>query len=197
MNILDQDISPSTAEQARLELSVAASGAERANRPKALLYGAIFLLIVASIYTLAGLRSRSAALGRVAAARLQTTKIIELTNEVRELKDKLGARGVDYNPQMANYLGQLADDNHAQAASAITEAGVGDSIANMQQKRYRAQFIDQHPESLLAFLNATQSSPLTAGIEIARIEVRPGTPDETGQVRWKMDVDFNRWERKR
>src|SRR5207253_1956087 len=106
-NILDQDISPSTAEQARLELSLAASGAERSNRPKLLLYIAVFLLVIASIYALTGLRARGAALGRVATARQQTYKLIELTNEVRELKDKLAARGVDYNPQMANYLGQL------------------------------------------------------------------------------------------
>ncbi|GEM_PF-2477024 len=198
MSTLDQTIPPSLAEQARLELNMAASGSERANRPRGFLYGAIALLIVASIYMLFGVRFRSSALARVEAARQQSGKIIELANETRALQSSLASRGVDYNPQMPIFLEQLAREKHAEPASAITEIGVGSSVANMQQKKYRATFVNQDPEALLAFLNATQESPLTAGIEISRLEVKPGAPNETtGQVLWKLDVDFSRWERKR
>lgn len=197
MNTLDHDISASAAEQARLELSVAAAGAERANRPRILLVGAFILMAIAAIYTISGLTSRTAALSRVAKARTDAAATITLTNEVRDLQTRLAARGVAYNAEMGVHLAELARENGAQPDKAISEQGVGDSSATMQQRRYRASFVDQDPAHLLAFLNATQESPLTAGIEITRVEIRPGTPDETGQVRWKMDTDFSRWESKR
>ncbi|MFN7021461.1 MAG: hypothetical protein ACK4WH_09060 [Phycisphaerales bacterium] len=198
MSALDQPVPASVAEQARLELTLAAAGAERANRPRILIVGAWVLLAIAAIYAISGVTARSAAMSRVASARQQAAKTIQLVNEVKDLRSKLSSRGVDYNPQMAVFLDQLARDNQAQPVTAISEVGTGDTVATMQQRRYRASFADQDPVHLLSFLNATQESPLTAGIEITRIEVKPGTPDEvTGQVRWRLDADFARWERKR
>jgi hypothetical protein len=197
VNILDQDIPASAAEQARLDLSMAAAGSERANRPRALLMGAGLLLVVAVIYALSGVAARAAAMGRVAAARQQTSKVQDLTGELTELKNRLGSRGVDYSAQTPVLLSQLATSSNVEPSTAITEGPPRESGPSMQQRVYTAHFVDKDPANLLTFLNQTQASPLTAGIEINRIQVVPGTADETGQVRWKMDVDFTRWERRR
>lgn len=198
MNTLENAIPASVSEQARLDLTMAAAGSERANRPRIFVVGAWVLLIGAGLYAVSGVTARTAALGKVSTARQQAEKTITLVNEVKDLKARLTARGVDYNPQIPVFLDQLARDAGAQPDKAISEVGTGDTVATMQQRRYRASFVDQNPTHLLAFLNATQESPLTAGIEITRIEVKPGNPDPaTGQVRWKLDTDFARWERKR
>lgn len=201
MSLLDQNISPSAADQARLELSLAAANTERTNRPRVFLVGAGLLLAIAVIYALTGVSARASALGSVAAARRQTSNVVELTTELRSLQKALDARGVEYNPQMPIFLEELARNNGAEPASAIREEPAGTSIANMQQKKYRATFVDQDPAHLLAFVNATQTSPLTSGIEISRIDLKPGNPNNpdpaTGQLRWRMEVDFTRWERRR
>jgi hypothetical protein len=198
MNVLDQNISPSDAEQARLELTMAAAGAERANRPRGLLYLSLVLLAAAGIYALMGLSARSAAISKVAAARRSADEVIQMTNDLKTLQATLEARGVEYNPNVPNLLEQLAQEHRAEPASVVTEQTSGLSGPNMIQKKYPMKFVNQSPDALLGFLDATQESPQTAGVEISRIEVKPGGPDATtGQVLWNMDVDFTRWERKR
>lgn len=197
--MIDRDLPASEAEQARLDLSVAASTAERTNKPKGLLYFAIFLLAIAAIYAITGLTARATSLARVASTRESASRVIKLTGEVRQMQSSLTARGVDPNPRIGFELEELAKQKGATPATTISEdRSAAPSIANMQQKVYKARFVDQQPVNLLNFLTAVPQNPATAGVEINRLGIRPGTPDPaTGEVRWNLDVDFTRWERKR
>jgi hypothetical protein len=195
--MIDSGISPSTAEQARMDLSMAAGASERANRPRMMLYVAVLLLVIAAIYTLAGFSSRQAALGRVAKARKGADDMIKLVNQVKGLQKTLAERGLDPNPRIAFELEHLAQLSGLTLTGAVTDTpGTATGVAGMSQKRYTARFANQDPAALLQFLNVTQEAPETAGVEFARINLLPGSPDPaTGQVLWNMDVDFSRWER--
>jgi hypothetical protein len=195
--MLEHSLPPSTIEQSRLELTMAAGSAERANRPRILLYGAILLLVIATIYALSGVTSRQGALGRVAKARKNADDMIKLVNQVKGLQATLAGRGLDPNPRIAGELEQLATLSGLTMQGTISDQlGGATGQAGMAQRKYSARFINQDPAALLQFLNVTQEDPSTAGLEFARLDLLPGQPDpETGQVLWNLSVDFTRWER--
>lgn len=195
--MLDANLPNSTVEQARLDLSMAAGAGERANRPRALLFGAVALLAAAVVYAIVGLGEREGALGRVETARKNADEVIRLVNQVRALQDTLAKRGLDPNPRIASSLEELARFSGTTLSGPVTDTpGTATGQAGMTQKRYTARFVNQQPDALLQFLNATQEAPETAGVEFARINLLPGVADPTtGQVLWNLDVDFTRWER--
>lgn len=194
--MIDQMIPPAVAEQARMDLSLAAGAAERANRPKALLYGAIALLAVACIYTLAGVSARQSSINSVAKARKASNEIIGLVNEVKRLQKSLAERGLEPNPRIGAELEHLASLSGAQITGPVTDSQVRESaVQGMAPRGYKARFDSQDPDHLLRFLNATIDAQETAGVGIYNLEMTPGRPDATGQVNWNLTVDFIRQER--
>lgn len=195
--MIDQVIPPAVAEQARLDLSLAASATERANRPRGPLYIALALLVVAGIYALAGISARQSSMSAVAKARRQSNEIIALVNEVKSFQKALAERGLDPNPHIGAQLEQLAGYSGLHLSSPVADTPAPETaVAGMSPKGYRARFDNQDPGALLQFLNATIDAPEVAGVGIRNLELTPGAPDPTtGQVNWNLSVDFIRWER--
>lgn len=195
--MLDANLPNSTVEQARMDLALAAGAGERANRPRVLLFAAVLLLAIAVVYAIVGFSEREGALGRVATARKNADDMIKLVNQVRALQETLAKRGLDPNPHIGASLEQLAQFSGTTLSGNVSDTpGTATGQAGMTQRRYTARFVNQDPAALLQFLNVTQEAPETAGVEIARINLLPGTADPTsGQVLWNLDVDFTRWER--
>lgn len=198
--MVEQSVPPSTVEQAGLELSLAASSAERANRPRLPLVAAIVLLVIAVIYALTQFSARSAAIERVQSARRSSSTIVRLAGQIKALRENVASRGLDPNPFIAARLEELAHSCNLTPIAQITDTGGSAAgTPGMTQRKYTARFVNQDAGSLLQFLSATVEPPTDdlRGLEISRLNLIPGTePDPyTGQIRWNMDVDFIRNER--
>lgn len=195
--MIDQNIPPSVAEQARLDLSLAAGAAERANRPRGPLYAAVALLVIACIYALTGLSARQSSLAAVSRERRRANEIIALVNEVKSYQKALAERGLDPNPHIGAELERLAGYSGLQISGQVADMPAPETaVAGMTPKGYRARFDNQDPAALIQFLNATIDAPEVSGVGIRNLEMTPGAPDPaTGQVFWNLSVDFIRWER--
>lgn len=194
--MIDNTLQPSVVEQARQDLSVAASMRERANRPKIYLIGAFLLLAAAVIYVLVGLASRSSAQTRVASARRNADEIIGMVNRVKSLQETLASRGLNANPAMGSQLENLAKGFDVDPGTISDSGGTSSPAPGITERRYTVTLVNQDPAAILNFLNATQTDPTTAGVEIQSVSLRPGDPDPTsGLVRWGATIQLRRYER--
>lgn len=194
--MIDNTLQPSVVEQARQDLSVAASMRERANRPKIYLMGAFLLLAAAVIYVLVGLASRSSAQTRVASARRNADEIIGMVNRVKSLQETLASRGLNANPAMGSQLENLAKSFDVDPGTISDASGTSSPAPGIIERRYTVTLVNQDPAAIFTFLNATQSDPTTAGVEIQSVSLRPGDPDPTsGLVRWGANIQLRRYER--
>lgn len=196
--MIDSSPSGSVVEQARLELAVAASAAERRNKPTGLVVGAGVLVLVALVTCIWAFSSRTKA---IAAAEESLRRLQDLQNVVDEITREsasLAARGTQADPLVGARLERLATEAGLKNVPAISDSnspslgGLG-----MQQKRYTLVLTNQDPAAILRFLKSTQNSPLTPGLEISRLSLRPGGPTADAQPGWNMTADFNRWEKTR
>ena len=184
-------------EQARLELSVAASAAERANRPRHLLALACLALIGAVIYLGFGLFQRAGARAKIAGARDQARQITDALARLEAASAGAVNRGLDPDAYMNSKIQALANTAGLTLNGTVTDQEIsGASVPGMQQKRYSASGTNQDPEAIFAWLNSTRIDSSVRGLELRQLQLRPGGLSSSGQPGWSFDVDFVRWERK-
>lgn len=188
------------ADDARLELVMAASASERANRPRGLVLLAGIVLVGAIIYAVMGISSRSAAAGEVATERSESDQVAQMVERIRGLQAAQALRGLEPNSRIGPEIEALAESQGLKADPTgkklvITESEVsGIAVPGIVQRKYRATLVGQEPEAILNWLNLVQSSEQTRGVEIFSISMKPEPLGSRGA--WNLDVDFVRWERK-
>lgn len=195
--MIDQQISPAAAEQARMDLSLAAGMQERSNRPRLPFIAACVLLAVAAIYAISGLTARQSALAKLDRTRASSNDVIALVNKIKTLQKTLAERGLDPNPRIASELETLARLSNAQITGVVTDSTAPlTSSTGTINKLYKARFESQPPAAILQFLGAVFEDPQTKGVGLWSLEFSPGQPDQTtGEVGWNLNVDFVRSER--
>lgn len=195
--MIDQAISPAAAEQARMDLSLAASMQERANRPRLLYVLAIVLVALATIFAVTRLTARQAAIAKLERTRANSNEVVTLVNKIKALQKTLAERGLDPNPRIASELEELARLSNAQLTGVVTDSTAPlTGSAGTINKLYKARFESQPAANLLQFLNVVAEDPKTAGVGLWSLEFTPGQPDPTtGQLGWNLNADFVRAER--
>lgn len=194
--MIDQPQASGAADEAKLELSMAAAAAERANKPRWIVVLGSLVLAATVIFALVSWQSRASVVSKVRTEQDKTRKILELKNQFDGETARLNARGTAPDPRMGQHIERLA----ASHGITLTPPQVQDSTANvmsqirMQQHKYNAKAINQEPRAVLEWLRTVLTSSDTASLEITRLVIRPGAATPSGQPGWNIDVDFNRWE---
>lgn len=204
MNQSDQRQLAARAEAARLELMMAAAGAERRNRPRVLVVLAVLLIIGAGIYAATQFSARSAAVADLVRQRERVAVIDRLSAEIQVLRERESQQGVDPDPRVAATLERLADEAGFKRTGPISDAESSRS-GTMRQKKYTARAANQDPVALLRWLQRAEAE--VRGLEIARLSIRPtGVPttpapssgagdNPPGSGGYNVDIDFTRWEK--
>jgi type II secretory pathway component PulM len=195
--VIDQPVPPAVAEQARLDLSLAAGMQERSNRPRLPLVAACVLLAIATIYAISQATARQSAMAKLERTRASTNEVIALVNKIKTLQKTLAERGLDPNPRIASEIETLARLSNAQLTGVVTDSTAPlTSSSGTINKLYKARFESQPPAALLQFLSAVFEDPQTNGVGLWSLEFTPGRPDPTtGEIGWNLNVDFVRSER--
>lgn len=188
-------------DQARMELSMAAASAERANRPRGMVILAGLLLIGAVIYAVSGLMARAATLENVESARSRARELDAITDRIKALQLQQATRGLKADPRVSKAIEELAAAAGVKADAAgkplvVPESEVtGIAVPGVTQKKYAAKVTGQDPKALLQWLVGVQSSGDTKGVEIFQLTLRPDA-SSAGVVSggWSMDIEFVRWE---
>lgn len=189
-------------DQARIELAMAASATERANRPRGLVIIAGLLLVAALIYSLMGLSARSATHSRVESARSQTREVLKVVGRIKALQNQQATRGLMPDPRVAKSIEELAAAAGVKADASgkpliVPETEVtGMAVPGIAQKKYAARVSGQEPKALLQWLVGVQSSGDTRGVEIFQLTLQPDGAGSMGAAStgWTMIVEFVRWE---
>ncbi|MBY0310751.1 MAG: hypothetical protein K2W85_01635, partial [Phycisphaerales bacterium] len=170
-------------EEARMELSMAASAAERANQPRWIVYLGVLLLIASCIFALWAWSQRSTALAQAERERLKTKRLVDLRNQLEVESSKLASRATIPDPRTGQHIEQLASTAGISTPPTVTDQLLGGaSVGGMVQRKYTARLNSEDPLNVLNWLASTQTSPLTPGLEITRLVLRPGTPIPTRPV---------------
>lgn len=185
-------------DDAREELVGAASSAQRANRPRYLVYLGALALLLATGFAVVKLWERQA-LARELDGQVELNRAIaqriEALGQVQSVEDALGgADQITPDPRMLGKLSQLAKD----AGLAVSQETEGEDTRQtprgIGRKTYTFALNNQPAEPVLTWLRKVATEH--PGVQIRRFELRPdqGTPE--GKPAWRVDVVFVRWERK-
>lgn len=185
-------------EEARIALSEAAAGAERRNRPRIFLVLGVAAIAAAVIYAATGVSARAGAGSELSMEQ-------ELTAQVKEAVESLLALRADESVQITSerYAPNLlvtAKLEQAAAASGLTGVNISDNEdprsapPGMQRKRYTVNLTNVDAEPLLRWMTKALSE--IQGLEVASIQISPGTGTPEGKPRWTGQVVFTRWERR-
>ncbi len=185
----------SAAEQARLELTVAASAGERANRPTFLIVGAGLLLAAAAVYTLISLVSWGGQRTALEREVSQTAQYREAIAEYKKTAEQAAARIFDPDPAVGAKLESLMDAAGLGRVPVAVEDGAGAIAKGAKQKQYRATLTDQDPEPVLKWIDLALHNGAISGLSLAYLDMRPGKPMPNGYIGWNVTVKFTRWER--
>ena len=203
MNGEQQNTTPESisADQARLELAMAAASTERANRPRGLVILALLLFVGAFFYAVSGWFARSATLRTVEAERETTRRLDLAADRVDTLRAKQSSRGLAADPRVGKAIEELASAAGLKADAAgkplvVPESEVtGLAVPGVAQKKYRGEIKGQDPTAIMQWLVGVQSSTETRGVEISMVTLMPDTvPAGTTSGGWSMTVEFVRWE---
>lgn len=204
----------------RLELMMAASANERANRPTFLVVLAMVVLIGAIIYLLVGLKALWSADERVALANNSTQRVIQLVAQVKATTASPMEASLAPDPRLGAKLEQAASAIGLQLsgdiATSVTSASVG---AGLQQREFSAGASNADPAMVLAWLVKSQDHKEFPGLHVYNITLSPGGKTPSAAPRtppagalsipqpgvhddaryaggWTLSVRFIRYERK-
>jgi len=182
-----------TADDARFQMTMAAAGAERRNRPRWLPALALAALLLALIAMLASIGRRASAAAELRAAREHRARIGALVAELEQLQE------TPTDP-MAAQEGADIHDLLSKIENYATEAGLKEKprIPNTREEdksdegEYRvytyADVRDNSIEALLKWIQMVDER--VPGMQISTLILKP---DGQG---WKANVSFRRWVRK-
>jgi hypothetical protein len=193
--MIDTPSTTERAEQARLELAIAAGARERSNRPRTLVYLGVALVGVAAIVLLAGVSSRGAAQLELASRRADLEKLVKSRDELVALNRQIEARGLASDPRMAGKIEALAQAAGVRLVSGVSDTAEVGNVSGMVRRIYTAQVQPgEDPRAIFDFLASTQTSDQTRWLEISQLRINPAPP-VPGKGSWSVDVRFARMER--
>lgn len=187
---------PPPGDDSRLELAMAASRAERRNRPRALAVLAVLVLAGAVAHLLWTMAVRGTQTARLSRA---SSQMASIQGVVSQLKSAQTTRAdPKYNPanDMVGRLQRFADQvglprPQVQEKDPTTTAGVKGFI----KKVYSTVINDADPALLLEWVTRSTDGENFPGLEIEQMKLTPGRTLENGTVAWSLDIAFRRWER--
>lgn len=196
--MIDPTTPSSPGDDARLELSLAASSNERANRPVWAIALGVVLLVIAIIYSLWAVSARAKVLLQVSSERAKVERLLKLKSTLDAESAKLSARASPPDPRTGQHLEALATAAGITPPPTVTDQPpIGSSGATaLAQHTYTARVQNEDPQQILNWLVSTQSSPQTQGLEISRLVLRPGAATSEGTPGWNAEVNFIRWEKR-
>lgn len=181
----------------RSELQARASSAERASRPRWLVWAGAVAVGVAVVFTAVKLvqrTSRAAELDReLSQAREIARKIGELT-AANQLETALG--GADALTADARMLGKISQAARDAGLTIATESEGDDTrpgAPRIKRKMYSFSFSGQPAEALMNWLKKVTTD--LPGVQVKRVEIRPAEATSDGKAGWKLDVVLTRWEK--
>lgn len=182
-------------DEARYELTMAAAARARANRPSALVAGAVVLLILAVVAMAWGLVARARAMSDLRAAQSEQARVEGLVGEWTALVDAertqaggkvgLGARISDLYTRMEQYATRagLAKRPDTPRENPTTRPNTNIRVIEYSYTNVK----DPSLKALLEWVRiATAEVP---GLEVYGITLKPDPNN------WTMNVTFRRWER--
>ncbi len=194
--MIDAPTASSAAQDARLELAVAAAASERASKPRWLIALGVALLAVALIYTFFTYNARAAILSKVKDERKATARIVDLKNLLDQENEKLALRGTARNDRMGQQIEQLASAMNVVLAGPVSDsASAAMTQLGLQQHTYSARCINQDAGDVLKWLMAAMGALEMPGLEINRLVFRPGGATAASTPGWNVDITFSRWEK--
>jgi hypothetical protein len=193
--MIDSASTPSSNEQARLELSVAASSAERSNRPRGLIILSILAVLVCTGVVFASLNRRAEATKKLTTAQDRLRTLVEGRDEITRVTRILDAKGVAPDTRMASRIEKLATDAGVELVGAISDS---DDTTNTMQgavhKIYTAQVKPgADPSKVLTWLASVQADENTRNLEITQLRISQSGGNK-GQT--ATEVRFARWEKR-
>lgn len=187
-------------EQARMELSMAASSAERANRPRYLVWLGALCVAVAAIALLMALSTRTKEFLRLSKARNAAHAVEQQKQEWDALAAQLRARGMEPDPRMVSKLELIGMGEGLDLAGKITDTEeLGNLPAGMTRRTYTVRGIQgENPQGVLGWIASTQDPRIISNLEITQLRFGPatatGASGKTGGM--NFEVVFGRFERK-
>lgn len=193
--MIDTPSTASQAEQARLELAIAAEQRQRANRPRGLVLAAGALVAIAAIALLMGLSARTAAQIELSSKRTALEKVRKAKATLEDLNRQVESRGLTPDPRMAGKIEAMAQASGVRLSGGVSDTTEVGNAAGMVRRLYTATIQPgEDPGAVMRFLASTQASDQTRWLEIDRLRFTPGTP-MPGKTAWNTDVRFARMER--
>lgn len=182
-------------DESRYELTMAAAARARANRPSALVAGAVVLLVVALGAMVWGLVSRAGAISDLREAQSEQARVEALAGEWTALADAertqaggkagLGARISDLYTRMEQYATRAGMTKRPDTPRENPTTRPNTNIRVIEY--YYTNVKDPSLKALLEWVRiATAEVP---GLEVYGITLKPDPNN------WTMNVTFRRWER--
>lgn len=183
-----------------MELSVAASAAERANRPRLLVWLGALLVIIASVALGMALSARTAEGIRLGRASEVVRKLEDQKRDLEALSAQMKTRGLEPNPRMAATIETLA----SVGAGLQLQGGVSDSTetgnlpGGLMKKVYTVRLAPgQDPAAVMNFLAETQNPKMFNWLEISQLRFSPAhAPGKGALDGMNVEVKFSRFEKK-
>jgi type II secretory pathway component PulM len=195
--MIEPTSTPTNNSESRLELTLAAAEAERANRPRWIIVLGVVLLAVAIIYTLTQASARATMFGKIEGERSATRKVQDLRNAIDTETTNLARRGTAPDARVGQKIEDFARFAQITLAGAVTDqTRTGGGVPGMQQHVYTARAMNQEPDAVLSWLNSIRTSYESSGLEITRLRLAPGAATAGGTAGWNVDLELARWERK-
>lgn len=185
----------SLAEQARLELSIAASTGERSNRPMHWVVLAGVLLAIVAIYTLYNMVSWGSQQAALQTEATQTQKYRDAIAAYKRAAQDVSSRIFEPDPSAGAKLEMLMDEAGLARVPVAVEDGFGQLAKGAKQKQYRATLTDQDPEPVIKWIDLALHRGSVSGLALSSLDMRPGKPMANGIIGWNVTVRFTRWER--
>lgn len=192
---------------ATMSLVLAAAGAERRNRPRALVLLAIALLVAAGVFALFSYQSLARAKGAIAFQREQTRTISDLANEINAITQQEATLIFDPDESVAGKLEAIGADLGLQPPVLINQlpGGAVPGVANVIKKQYNPRNALRSIEigPLVTWLARASDPAFIQGLTPTTIRLRAlrtGATDKPagpGEADWELDVKFTRIERER
>lgn len=194
--MIDSPSTSGSAGEARLELAIAASEAERANRPRWIIVLGALLLAATAIYTLVQYSARNTMFGKIADARTATRSVQDLRAAIEAETLALSRRGTAPDPRAGQKIEELARIGGVALSGVVTDrTQAANSQLGMQQHVYTAKAVNQDPLAIFNWLLSVQSNYETSGLEITRLRLAPGAGTAAATPGWNVDLELARWEK--
>ncbi len=185
---------PSVANDASLELAMAAAAAQNASRPRYLIVTALVLLVGAIGYLLWVVTAQGAAAQQLGRARASLDTMKATVEQVKSVYNPEARKRFEPDPTIINKLTTIAESCGLPGIVPSTAADIR-NVKGYVVKQYSVNMTEKDPAVLLTWLNRVTNDTEIPGLDLARVKLTPGYVLPSGVVGWNMEATFRRWQR--